>query len=1171
MLCIGLTAALLLLTGVSVSGAELPQPSVAQASTTPAFSTIASCSLVSSFLVSSWQPAKDASAPEQQRSQGWGSLRREFNWEEIDLQQLSEQLGSWGIPLPIALSGTVSVQLNGSIPWNSALNPRTYKLDGQLESEALTVEGRVLSDVQVLLKYRDGRMDLRELSFRLPDEASNPRQARLVGRGTAELIPQGKLSLKLAMTEVPLSRLLQGLAQHIQGTVSGDFAGEIELAEIASPEAWQATATVTIDNLTAAGFGLDEWTINSVASELAFQRGTLNLQKLAIEVDPPASAAGLTVRVRPQMEATASLELFPPGEAAVQLSLADLPVAWLFASLPGLSDRLPGTISGDFQGTTQLKKIVELAMWSARGTIRIGQVGPTGARLDPIPSLSLQVVLQEGTLSLDLVQAPSTPGEIRGGAQLSLQKPYAFSGRLAVQGGRLGNRQPTTGPTRESRNARRLRIQGSYDLLLAIEGAILPWQFRGSGSGGLRQVALGDLAIGEVRFRAEANPQQLTLKLLQASILGGQLTGSLTLPLLAQEAGQAQLQWAEIDLAKLLNSVAETPSTLKGATSGKVDLTIPPESLTQVERWSGTASISIPEIASAAGTMGQLQGTAKFHAGVLSSQLQGNIFSGELIGLGTLPLLAQEAAQAQIQWKGMDLAKVLNSVVKTPLALRGSTSGKVGLTIPPEGLTQVERWSGTASISIPKIASAAGTMGQLQGSAKLASGSLAYQMQGKIFSGDLAGEGTLPLKQLPGSPGGERTDQGRFRLAGLSLASVSQALSWPSSLRLWDATLAMSVNYRHRPSDDSPMTGSLSLSRLQWNQTLLAERLQGRLRWQGSRFSLQSFSGGLAGGQLNSNAVFDWGIPRRGNFSVSLQRVQSDQVLAWWKDANKWVSGVMSLQLQGNLANRWAVGGVALVSRGTVGGLPVSNLRIPLAATLEPNRGLAQIKLTSFNGQMAHGRLRGNLGLTWRRGIDLKGQLKFTQLHVRELLGNQPTAARWGSGTLSGSARFQATDLKQLNDLSGTIKAKIKPGRAASPPVLRAVGRYVRGGRLLTFDEGSLRATFKKGLLRISRLTLSSRNVRLFAQGTASLVGRLDLQVAVDASVQPINSTLLSRFPTRGALPASLLAQANELLSVRVISLQVTGTLSRPAVRVRPLPRFRTEGVRYFLGRPNRG
>ena len=106
--------------------------------------------------------------------------------------------------------------------------------------------------------------------------------------------------------------------------------------------------------------------------------------------------------------------------------------------------------------------------------------------------------------------------------------------------------------------------------------------------------------------------------------------------------------------------------------------------------------------------------------------------------------------------------------------------------------------------------------------------------------------------------------------------------------------------------------------------------------------------------------------------------------------------------------------------------------------------------------------------------------------------------------------------------------------------------------------------------MRVQRFTLSGEALKLYADGTIGFGGRLNLDVIASTNTfgsdRLFAQALLEALPAVGPPPLMILTQANRFLSNRVIYLDVSGTLRRPAVSVRPLPLLQDEAIRFFLG-----
>jgi large exoprotein involved in heme utilization and adhesion len=127
-------------------------------------------------------------------------------------------------------------------------------------------------------------------------------------------------------------------------------------------------------------------------------------------------------------------------------------------------------------------------------------------------------------------------------------------------------------------------------------------------------------------------------------------------------------------------------------------------------------------------------------------------------------------------------------------------------------------------------------------------------------------------------------------------------------------------------------------------------------------------------------------------------------------------------------------------------------------------------------------------------------------------------------------------------------------------------------GPSTTFQRGDLRARLDRGVFRIQQLALEGGNLELHVEGTVSLEGRLNLNVAAKTGEPGVPTGLRAlalRIPIVGSVPQIVLKEASSLLASRVVDLEVTGTVHNPVLRLRPLPRLTDEAVRFFLNRSN--
>src|SRR5207249_2115338 len=137
-------------------------------------------------------------------------------------------------------------------------------------------------------------------------------------------------------------------------------------------------------------------------------------------------------------------------------------------------------------------------------------------------------------------------------------------------------------------------------------------------------------------------------------------------------------------------------------------------------------------------------------------------------------------------------------------------------------------------------------------------------------------------------------------------------------------------------------------------------------------------------------------------------------------------------------------------------------------------------------------------------------------------------------------------------------------------PILRQAVPYLNpAGLVKPFEAGDVRATLSRGVFHVQRLALANPTAQLFAEGTVTTSGRVDLGVvAHTGSIGPDVRALRLfglQLPPFGPLPLTLIRDVTNFLSNRTIRLTITGTVDNPIVRVNAGALLTEEAVRFFL------
>jgi hypothetical protein len=160
--------------------------------------------------------------------------------------------------------------------------------------------------------------------------------------------------------------------------------------------------------------------------------------------------------------------------------------------------------------------------------------------------------------------------------------------------------------------------------------------------------------------------------------------------------------------------------------------------------------------------------------------------------------------------------------------------------------------------------------------------------------------------------------------------------------------------------------------------------------------------------------------------------------------------------------------------------------------------------------------------------------------------------------------------MRSTNDVNGILEARLRSVQALKFPVLEALRPYLAGVSFNTqFNQGDLKATLGRGVIRVQELSLVSDTAQVYIDGTATIAGRLNLSAIVHTGEFRVTGRLVQSLVQALAVSiapeAALLSRASAFLSNRVIYLRIGGTVSRPVPRVQPLPILRAEAIRFFF------
>lgn len=549
------------------------------------------------------------------------------------------------------------------------------------------------------------------------------------------------------------------------------------------------------------------------------------------------------------------------------------------------------------------------------------------------------------------------------------------------------------------------------------------------------------------------------------------------------------------------------------------------------------------------------------------SELKAETFGGSVTGSADVPLVPDKAGKFEVAFKNLDAAGATELVPDFPVKITGKVSGKVGGTIPAakEGQSRVGNLD--VDLSAPKLTVQGFPAERLAGKATLRNGAIEYELEGKTLGGSFDIKGRYPGAKKDKGPDAGGPQRGAFRLRGADLSRVATDVGFKSLAPLRGR---LDANFDF-DNDFSAGSGTIRLLRLEWGNALVSQELTGTLVLSNGVLRVSDFSGRVAGGELRARGQVRLSDTRRNFFTVSLSGADAKTLLGPLTGGDVPIDGPLTLVAHARFGAETSGSGTLSLSRGSVSGVQVTDLRVPFEFATAPG-GYGRFSVREAAVFAGSGRARADLTLDWGATARVQGNIRFINVPLRALSAELGQNALLGNGHLTGRFDLAGSHVRSVDDLTGTLVATLNNTSVKEIPILRQITPFVNpSGLVKPFQSGDVRGTLSNGVFRVQRLALANPAAQLFAEGTITTSGRVDLKVvahtgAVGADARALRLLGL-RIPAFGPLPLTLLRDASDFLSNRTIRLTVTGTTSNPVVRVNVGALLTEEAVRFLLNR----
>jgi hypothetical protein len=559
------------------------------------------------------------------------------------------------------------------------------------------------------------------------------------------------------------------------------------------------------------------------------------------------------------------------------------------------------------------------------------------------------------------------------------------------------------------------------------------------------------------------------------------------------------------------------------------------------------------------------------------------LFGGQVTGEFDVPIREDVPGSGNARIVGLDLTELTKSMLSgTTLRLEGKADGAIKFKVPVAGMGVSRQSTTELELQAPVMKFQGIAARRLKGTGTFTAGVLKYNLTADALGGQIEVAGQYPPeKKSPPKliekkePG---LDLGRIKVRRIQLSGLWEILGLKKSFGPLDAEI--SGDFPLTTDDQGRLigTGRLRAERIKWNDQEIAGSAQSVVRLTSKAMMFEEATLYVGEGVARLHATFNRADPDRSEATLTLTNVSSKRLLFLFPELAKRFEFPVDGRLSTTMGREWRGSGVLTSAKGKVYGVTVTDVRVPVQWVVHPDRGRGEIKVREAAASAAGGQMSARAEINLYNDLPprLSGDVQFRNANLSEAFRE---AQAVGNLRVTGKLEFAAEQYRSADDLTAKLDAKLGESQPFVLPVFTALVPYLGLSTRdynTTIREGEVRAVLGRGVWRVQRLTLTGPSLDLFADGTMTTSGRLNLSIAA-ASKQRPSQAVLRRFVPGTALTTSTtplrplgpvaMADAMGLIGSYVIYLEVTGTTDSPTVRVQVLRTLSEDAVRFFLFR----
>ncbi|MEZ6141479.1 MAG: hypothetical protein R3B84_12980 [Zavarzinella sp.] len=591
-------------------------------------------------------------------------------------------------------------------------------------------------------------------------------------------------------------------------------------------------------------------------------------------------------------------------------------------------------------------------------------------------------------------------------------------------------------------------------------------------------------------------------------------------------------------------------------------------------------------------------------------------FGGTVSGETTIPLSPAAEGKGVLQIKQMDLGKlslVTNTLAKITMA--GVSDGTITIRVPKVVPPQVRGYQVDLQFDGPKLTIQGLPADKVRANAVIANGVADYKVILKAFGGEVELNGRLDpnsepqqpqqappqLMAVPGFPyalpiqqvqtNSQNTklkDPLRLKLRGINLSELLKISNKIGGVTKLDAEISGELTIREIvkleieiPQKDGTVVkkteeryvgeAALRIDRLHWQNQTISSSGTALVKLTEDEIFIDKINLPVGRGSIRASGVINLDRFDASRMTLNLTKCSTEKALVMVPSLEKNIRTTVDGRINLSVGSEIRGNGVLFARGGTIYGVPVTDLRLPLDFTysLVSNRG--ELHFRDANGSTSGGRISGKGELRFPPNLHPTLKLNLEGKNID--IGKAFASAQQYSAVVSGKLELTSRSLDTVNDLDAKFDGTIGRSRPFGLPLLSSLVPFLGFGRDTTtlVEGGEVSARLHKSVWKFDEVTLTGSSLDIYATGEVSLNGNIRAEIAGSTGQARLNllqSARIQRLSTRTVnepFTAEGLSNVFGVLANFAVHLEVSGTVTSPVIRIETVKTLSDNAIRFLL------